>query len=253
MNRSFFGLTFAVAAPLFVLSAGCEKDSAELETKNIEAVFTVELDDAIQSKPVMKVGARLRESESSAVGPQGGVNLSGTDTLSVKTDKNQDLPLARVSDGQYEATGADIAATTFTFDLKRGDVSTTTPFTFQAPLAFTDSPAGKSFGAGDTVRFAWSNPAKSSDLRPAKLTVTASSYPCGGAAVNLSAKDEIPFDDTGSFEVTVARLYNGDTPKAGDCVNIAIKRRVVASANSALDKASNVAGTRTDRVQIKIN
>jgi len=54
------------------------------------------------------------------------------------------------------------------------------------------------------------------------------------------------------LDVTVSQLYDGDTPAAGDCVNVRIERRVVADADAGFDRASSVSGTRTDRLQIKI-
>jgi hypothetical protein len=240
------GLLTAVAA------SGCDKDSTELGTKDIEADFTVDFDNA-NGKQETKIEARLKESEASATGPQGDVNLTGGDTLSVTTDKNENLPMPRESAGHYRVILPNLAATVFTFHLKRAAASSTTVFTMPGPIALTDSPAGKSFAAGDTLHFAWSNKATGRSASPAKILVSGSHYPCGGAALNLSQKKEVPFDDTGSMDVPIAQLYSTGAPAAGDCVDVEIRRTVTADADAAFDKASSVTGTRTDRLQIKVN
>ena len=243
--------TFALSAAAMLV--GCDKESTELATKDIEADFTIDYDDGDPAKPETKIGVRLRESKDSATGPQGSVNLSGTDALSVTTDKNDDVAIPRVGAGDYEINLPTFAASVFTFHLKRAAGSSDgTVFTMPGPLAFTDSPAGKTVAPNATLHFAWSNPAPARDLVPAKLQVSASTYPCGGGGVTLAPKNELAFDDLGTFDVEVAKLYAVGAPASGDCVDIRIRRRVLGSADAAFDAASSVAGTRTDRVQVKI-
>lgn len=252
MNRVASGGALLLSLFAIASTVACDKESSELGTSDIEADFTVDLDNRDPAKPETKVHAKLRESASSAVGPQGSVNLSDGDSLSVKTDKGEDTPMPRESDGNYDVKLPTSSATSFTFTLKRATASATSALTLPGALALTDSPADKTFKVDDTVHFAWSNPAKSRNLEPAKVILTATSYPCGGESVTLAPKDEISFDDTGSLDVTVARLYGTFTPKAGDCVNITVKRQVVLDADASFDKASSVTGTRSDKMQIKI-
>jgi hypothetical protein len=231
----------------------CDKDSSDLGTKDIEAAFTVEMDESDPAKPQTKLSAKLRESESSAAGPQGSVKLSQGDGLTVTTDKNDDVPLGESSAGLYEASLPNVSASVFTFRLKRTSGSSEgTVFTMPGPLAFTESPAGKSVGAGDTLQFKYSNQAPTRNRAPAKLYVSASHYPCGGAAITLAPKNDLPFDDLGSFSVEVAKLYDSGSPASGDCVDIRIRREAGADADAALDRASSVLGKRTDRLQVKI-
>lgn len=245
-------VAFLVLAGVATSVSACDKESSELGTSDIEAAFSAEVDNRDPLKPETKIHAKLRESEKSAVGPQGSVNLSDGDALSVKTDKGEELAMPRESDGNYDVKLPNANATSFTFVLKRASATTSSVLNLPGALALTDSPADKTFKAGDTVRFAWSNPAKSRNLQPGKVILTASTYPCGGASVTLAPKDEITFDDTGSLEVTVARLYGSSTPSPGDCVNIYVKRQVVLDADAAFDKASSVAGTRIGKMQIKV-
>ena len=252
MNRVVAGGARLLSLLAVASAVACDKESSELGTADIEDDFTVDVDNRDPAKPETKVHAKLRESEKSAVGPQGSVNLSDGDSLGLKTDKGEDLPMPRESDGNYDLKLPHANATIFTFNLKRASSTASSVLTMPGALAFTDSPADKTFKADDTIHFAWSNPAKSRNLQPGKVILTASTYPCGGASVTLAPKDEIPFDDTGSLDVTVARLYGTFTPSSGDCVNIYLKRQVTLDADAAFDKASSITGTRTDKMQIKI-
>jgi hypothetical protein len=232
---------------LFVTATGCEdKQSSDLDTKDIEATFNVEL---VRDTPETKIKAELRQSEASAVGPPPSINLSGDDKLSVLTDKNEDIALTG-SGGKYEATIANQNATTFTFRLKRAKGTTDTKLTMPGPLAFTDSPEGKTFKTDDKVHFAWSNKATNAT---SKIYVSGQSYPCGGSAVTLAQLQRIPFDDRGEMDIEVPKLYNTGTPKAGDCVKVILEREVSDKADGSLDAASAVHGKRTDRLEIKIN
>jgi hypothetical protein len=253
-GRSPHVLSTSVLLLASLASSGCDKESSELTTKDIEADFTIEFYDVDPAKPATTIAAKLRESDSSAVGPQGSVNLVGGDALSVTTDKNDNLPMARTGDGEYSASLPNLNASVFTFHLKRAMASSDgTVFTMPGPLAFTDSPNGKSFGAGDTIHLVWTNVSPSTFGSSNKVYVSGSHYPCGGVSVTLAQKEETEFDDTGSLDISVSKLYQGAAPASGDCVDVEIRRRVTAEADAAFDRASSVTGIRTDRLKIKIN
>jgi hypothetical protein len=240
------GSLFVLVATALTISGCDDKQSSDLETKDITATFDIEL---VRDTTETKIKAQLRQSEASSVGPPPHVSLSGEDKLSVLTDKNDDIALTG-SSGNYEATIGNQNATTFTFRLKRALGTTDTKFTLPGPLALTDSPEGKTYKTDDKVKFTWSNKATNAT---SKIFVSGQSYPCGGGAVTLAQLQRIPFEDRGEIEIEVPKLYNTGTPKAGDCVKVILEREVTDKADGALDAASAVHGKRTDRVEIKIN
>jgi len=228
---------------------GCDdKKSSELATGDIEASYSVDIDTRDPAKPVTKLSATLKTSEKASTGPQTTVELTDGDSLVVTTDKNDTINLKK--DGStYDGSIDNANALVYTFRLKRNTgAAEGTVITMPGPLALTDNPNGKSFAAGDTVKFAWSNKSPTG-----KLFVSGSSYPCGGSAVNLAADQRLPFDDTGTMEVPVAKLYDVGTPKAGDCVRIVIERQIRGEVDKGLDAKSSAFGSSYDRLEIKVN
>ena len=239
---------------LFAL-AGCAKDSEDLPTYEIKAGFTVELAD--QPTPGSTVvEAKLARAPLAGPGTDDPVNLSDGDSLSVTTDKGDDLPMPRVEKGEYRVTLPNVDRTTFTFHLKRssGTSSDGSVLFMQPAMAFTDSPANKSYAATDMVHFAWSNRASG-----AKLFLSAVSRGCGGSGginvgVGLGKTDvkDLPFDDSGSLDIAVSKLYSNASPASGDCVDIAIRRSVTSNAEGVLGSGSGVTGRRTERLTINV-
>jgi hypothetical protein len=237
------------ACVLIVLaSVACAKDSSDLSTREISAAFTVTVNDQpAPGNTVVEATLKQRSLESGSVDP---VNLNDGDTLSIVTDKGDDLQMLRVALGLYRATLDNVDRTKFTWKLRRSTGSAeNSTITMPAPMAFTEPAPNKAYAATDKVHIAWSNSSKGAELKLAATHRDCSS----GISVGLgdSSVKDIPFDDDGSLDIEVTKLYSG-TPKSGDCVDIAIEREINAPADETLAGGSTIYATRTDRLTIKV-
>lgn len=223
---------------LFVTLAACSKDSSDVTSTNIEAQFSVTYNTIDKAKPTTDIRVKLTDASASTLTP---VNLGASDTLSLTTDKNDNLPLPRTGDGDYDATIQNVAASVFTFHLKRSSSTIDSVLTMPAPLALTAPTPNQTYAIGDKVHFEWTNKAKRGTVY-----VSGSAYPCGGAAINLSGKNPQKFDDTGSFDVALADLYSAGSPASGDCIDLTIERDTIDDAAPGLSPSSGVYATRTD-------
>jgi hypothetical protein len=238
-------LRWAPACGLAFATVACAKDSSDLTTRDIAAFYYVTVNDK-PNDPKQEITIEANLKDASAAGADDKVNLTGSDTLFVTTEKNDNLPMNRDTLGHYLATIPGFDRSTFTFHLKRGSSESISVLTLPDHLAMTDSPEGKIYSASATVHFAWSNKAEHSDL-----ALSASHHVCNGITLSNDTVDNLPFPDSGTLDVPVSKLFSSGTP-AAECVDISIERTVDVPADTALAYGSSSTGKRTDRFKIQV-